>query len=715
MSALPESSSLQRFSFWPLLGLHSFAVVQPILEQLSRNLRYLQQQNFATASVVLCIAIHLLAVPGLLWGIITLVRSRGFVRTSVILFDCSLFCYALLLALLTTRWISSVSDFLTSGIPDILAAVVVLPVPVFVIWAHRRSILFRQLVTCTVAGVLLFPANFFASPVIRQVVFGTARANPGGSSVASNPAPVVMIIFDGLSGGSLLNENDEIDRDRFPSFARLASSATMYRNTTTVHPRTNHAVPAMLSSMCHDGEVAPVEANYPKNLLRMIYDTDQYEMTVFEPVTELAPVALQQFKRYRSIPEETWEMFFTTTLVFLQISLPREMPQISARVPRAWFGLLPLNRDFKPLLKGKIRYPWDRARTAQMNHFVSTIQRGRKPTFHFLHVALPHYPWSLLPNGRTYNVEADIASKSIGLQQETISSDPWFAEQLWQRNLLQIQLADRGLGEILDRLEAEQIFDDALIVVTADHGMSFRPGEGLREVSGNVLADIVSVPLLIKMPRQKNSAISDRNVETIDIAPTMANVLGLSIPEEWQGISVTSSEAKPRKMLFGSFPTVIEPDFPQRREFTRRLIEVFGTGANGDRLGRLNVLPELVGQRIDVSALPASQYRVELAELGLAGDPDFVPCQLEGTLMRGSEEATYGDPVHIAVVVDGRIRVTTRTSRDPGDGAGFAALLPWDELFGGSLPEFLECQKIGGVWEFRRIESSQKLATQPKN
>ncbi len=715
MSALPESSSLQRLSFWPLLGLHSFAVVQPILEQLSRNLRYLQQQNFAAASVVLGIAIHLAALPVILWTVIALVRKKGFVRTSVILFDCLLFCYSLLLALLTTRWISSASDFLTSGIPDILTAIIVLPVPIVVVWAHRRSMLFRQLVTCTVAGVVLFPVNFLVTPVIREVVFGAARVKAGEGVVASNPAPVVMMIFDGLSGGSLLNERDEIDQDRFPSFARLGSSATMYRNTTTVHPRTVHAVPAMLSSECPEGDVAPVEANYPKNLLRMIYDTDQYEMTVFEPVTELAPVALQQFKRYRSIPEETWDLVSTTTLVFLQISLPREMPQIAERVPRAWFGLLPFNRDMKPLLKGKIRYPWDRDRTAQVKHFVSTIQRGRKPTFHFLHIALPHYPWSLLPDGRTYATEANIASKSVGLQQETVSSDPWFAEQLWQRNLLQTQLADHALGEILDRLQAEQLFDDALIVVTADHGMSFLPGEGLREVSGSVLADIVSVPLLIKTPGQKDPAISDRNVETIDIAPSMADVLGLPIPDEWQGIPVTSSETRPRKTLFGSFRTVIEPDFPQRRDFTRRMIDVFGTGANGDRLGKLNALPDLVGQAVDVSDLPASEYRVELVELGKVADPDFVPCQIEGTLMRGPDEAQYGVPVFIAVVIDGRVKATTRTSRDPGDGADFAVMLNWADVHIGQSHEFLECQKIGDAWEYRRMESSQKLETHPGN
>lgn len=714
MSTSTTSASPLRLSVWHLLGLHSFAVVQPLLEQLARNLRYLQQQNFSTAAILLSLILHLTVVPITLWTAIVCLRRMGFHKGSVILFDTAVFIYCLLMGLLAARWVSAAGDLLTSGVPDFLIALALTPLAVGAVWFHRRSALFRQLITATVLGVVIFPANFFLSPGVREVVFGWHPPQTTAITGHVSRTPVVMIIFDGLSAGSLLDETDHVDSSRYPAFARLASMSTFYRNTTTVHPRTDHAVPAMLASVYPVGDLAPVEANYPNNLLRMVYDTRQFEMTVFEPITELAPIALQQFKPYRSVLAETSELTATTSLVFLHISLPREISTHLSRLPRAWFGLLPASFETNRLLKGKVSYPWDSMRTEQVDHFISTIHRTDKPTFHFLHVALPHYPWSLLPDGRTYAPSASIASPVPGLQQETISTDPWFAAQLWQRNLLQVQMADHSLGRIIDRLEAEGLLKESMIVVTADHGMSFVPGEGLRELSGTTLADIVSVPLFIKAPGQTSSVISDRNVESIDVAPSIAEVIGLPIPPNWEGIPVTSTETKPRKTVIGHVNTIIEPDFPQRRQHTQRLIQIFGTGSTNDRLGRLNIVPELVGQAVDIAHLTASEYSVELLlpepeqTRTRPGDPSVVPCEVEGLLVDSEGNMQTSSPVFIAVCIDGVIRATTRTSTDPYDKTAFSALVPWNELSSESEMRLLEAWPVGDKWEFRLLPTFYK-------
>lgn len=711
--ATPDPST--RMSFWHLLGLHSFAVVQPILEQLAKNLRYLQQQNFAAVSILLCLVLHLTVVPATCWMLIAILRRMKLQKTSTALFDIAVFTYCLLMGLIATRWISAAGDLLTSGVPDFLIAMAVVPIAVAGVWLHHRSLLFRQLIAMTVVGAVIFPASFFLSPAVREVVFDwhPSASNADSSNLAKTP--VVMIIFDGLTAGSLLDETDQVDAVRFPAFGRLASMSSFYRNTTTVHPRTDHAVPAMLASVYPEGDLAPVEANYPNNLLRLIYETHQFDMTVFEPVTELAPIALQQLKPYRSVQAGTWDLFDTTTRVFLQISLPREVSTHMTRLPRAWFGLLPNSPTTNRLLKGKISYPWDNSRTEQVRHFLSTIQRSPRPTFHFLHVALPHYPWSLLPDGSTYAPNASIATFVPGLQQETISSDPWFAAQLWQRNLLQIQMADHSLGQILDQLEEQGLLEEALVVVTADHGMSFLPGEGLREVSGNTLADIVSVPLFIKTPGQILAEVNDRNVETIDIAPSIAEILRLPVPNEWQGIPVTSSEVKPRKTIAAT-NTIIEPDFPQRRQHTRRLIETFGTGSKDDRLGRLNIVPELVGRVVDTAGLPDSEYSAALMlpvpssnsqeTAFLSNDAAYVPCEIEGFVLGPSSDLPLKEPVFIAVSVDGKILATTRTSKDPRDKTAFSALIPWQVLDDDASMVLLEARRTGDQWELRRIPSS---------
>ena len=95
-------------------------------------------------------------------------------------------------------------------------------------------------------------------------------------------------------------------------------------------------------------------------------------------------------------------------------------------------------------------------------------------------------------------------------------------------------LADRLLGELLARLKSAGLFDSALVIVTSDHGASFRPGELMREVTDTNAADILAVPLIVKLPRSTGSApsvrIDDRPAETIDILPTVADVLGITMP-----------------------------------------------------------------------------------------------------------------------------------------------------------------------------------------
>ena len=119
--------------------------------------------------------------------------------------------------------------------------------------------------------------------------------------------------------------------------------------------------------------------------------------------------------------------------------------------------------------------------------------------------------------------------------------------------------------------------ESCLLIVTADHGVSFRPGHSRRLPDADNLADIASVPLFIKLPGQKEGRIDDRNVESVDIFPTIAESLGIELSEPVDGIPVSQARRRPRKTLYydGSM-TVIEPDLPQRRAAVLRQFELFG-------------------------------------------------------------------------------------------------------------------------------------------
>jgi arylsulfatase A-like enzyme len=108
----------------------------------------------------------------------------------------------------------------------------------------------------------------------------------------------------------------------------------------------------------------------------------------------------------------------------------------------------------------------------------------------------------------------------------------------------EIRSVDEGLGRLLDYLRARRELDDLLIVFTADHGEEFGEHGTLGRHSHALYDEILRVPLVIKLPR---GAFASRSVWTqvrsIDIAPTITDVLAIDAPPSFQGVSLVDRAA----------------------------------------------------------------------------------------------------------------------------------------------------------------------------
>ena len=63
-----------------------------------------------------------------------------------------------------------------------------------------------------------------------------------------------------------------------------------------------------------------------------------------------------------------------------------------------------------------------------------------------------------------------------------------------------MQYVDTLLGRLLDALRANGLYDDAVIVVAADHGASFVTGKPRRPATRDNVGAIAPVPLFVKLP-----------------------------------------------------------------------------------------------------------------------------------------------------------------------------------------------------------------------
>lgn len=673
--------------FLHIAALNSFSIAQPVLDRLGSNPEYLKLEGYSGFAIIAALLIYLLTIPVCAVAATATLRAIGRPKIADSVFGIAA---TLLLALtinLTLRWIQWRFELRSMGLPDFLLAASSLPLAIGGAWLYRRFEWPGQLLNIAAIGIVLFPIGFFLKPAMQAEISGWAPKRFIGAQ-AENPVPIVCVAFDGLCAMSLLNEQHEIDAVRYPAFAKLAKRSNFYRNATSVHCRTTQAMPAILTGQFPNADKrSPVESFHPQNLFRLIHDSGQYEMTVFEPLTRLCPRELRVFENNLSFAAQVSKLTAILGQVYLATTLPTDLDFLPQHIPRVWFGFVPDDAGLQIPSKGLINYRWDAEHELQVQHFTSTFVKSDKPGFHFLHIVVPHDPWSHLPSGKEYIKGARIHEHTAGTFGEL--NELWGPDELmvqygWQRYLLQLQYADRCLGRILDRLDAIDEFDRSLVVVVADHGMAFVPGQERRIPTNSTVADLMSVPLFIKLPQQTIGQTSDLNVETIDVLPTIADVIKLQLLDEVDGESLVSPDLRerPRKLMhFDRDQTiVVDPGFSQRFDYVDRMIAVFGTGGQDDRLWNLNTIPELVGKEISaLNAGSASQWEVKLDRGGEEYDaarPDFVPSYYKGSL-KGPK---LDSPVQIAVSLNGQIVGTTRTSKNPATPRQWTILLR-EELF----------------------------------
>lgn len=105
----------------------------------------------------------------------------------------------------------------------------------------------------------------------------------------------------------------------------------------------------------------------------------------------------------------------------------------------------------------------------------------------------------------------------------------------------EISKADRLVGEVIAELEARGVLDNTIVVVTADHGESLTEHDYLFD-HGDYLYDVsLRIPLIVRYPdgARAGTRVSCQ-VSSVDILPTLVEVVGLRVAESTQGRSLAA-------------------------------------------------------------------------------------------------------------------------------------------------------------------------------
>lgn len=99
--------------------------------------------------------------------------------------------------------------------------------------------------------------------------------------------------------------------------------------------------------------------------------------------------------------------------------------------------------------------------------------------------------------------------------------------------------ADRGVGQVLELLKSTGRMENALVIITSDHGESFGD-HGVLIGHGLALTDDqIHIPLVIHFPQREGAGQRIRTLADLsDLAPTVLEAMGLPVPGQMQGESL---------------------------------------------------------------------------------------------------------------------------------------------------------------------------------
>jgi len=692
-------------AFGHLAVLSTFALAQPLFSLLSNNPEFFAARG-STAAEIFIFAMLLVLVPPAVLLVLELLAglAGGRVRRSVHL--------GLMGLLAAAVFVQALKKSLDASDAVLIALALALGIAAAVAYARAEPVRSFMTVLC-LAPVVFLVIFLFISPVSKITLAGEAEAKSIGGIAR---VPVVMVIFDELPTTSLLDERNRIDAERYPGFAALAADSTWFRGAHTIYDSTSRAVPAIMDGKLPDKETLATSAEHPNSIFALLGKS--HRMNVSEEATSVCSRDLCEDVRLEEpLAERLGSMTGDLSLVYAHIVSPpgveRDLPTVSENWGNfggddagggADAGAAP---DEQPNTRANL----NRNRRRRFEDWVAQIEPGRRPALNFKHALLPHLPWQYLPDGSQYRRQADDPIPNLTRQSYP---DPAQVDQHQLRHLLQLGFVDLELRKLLQRLKRTGTYDESLIVVAADHGVSFKPGQfDRRNVNRSNIDEITPIPFFVKTPEQSKGRIDDSIVETIDVMPTIADVLGIELPAGTEGRSAFSEEVKRRREvrmlkrnLSGFVRLSGEELEREKRAEVRDKIRLFGTGADGpERIYRVGPNTDLVGRSVaGLGTSGSSQAKASLSDAGALADVDpssgLVPAWITGRVSGGG--AGKRD---IAVAVNGTIRAVGNTfTLATGGGELFAVMVPPSSLEEGENE--VEVYEVAGGRELRRMGGS---------
>lgn len=510
-----------------IAGLGAVAFVAPVLDLYGKNPEVFVANRTSTAQIVAFGVGIALLIPLLAWAILAIAGAIGG-RAPNIAYRTMVIILALGAGLVVSRQIAPENT--------LVAVLITVGVGAVLYWLVGNLELVFIGAAVAVPVVLVM---FLATSATARLIWDETEV-PEPKVAVSDPASIVMLQLDEMPLASIMDTDGTVNEVLFPGFARLADEGTWYRNALSDSIATTQSVPAILSGVRTVAGQSPSFVDHPDNLFTLL--AESHEMHVIEWVAELCPEETCPDYAGRA-PARFSNLLKDVGVVYAHLTMPEAVREGLPSIDNSWRGFLgqedtPTGEDVAiegiPVPNGDLREDW----VSWVQRLINGIDGGMPPTLSYAHLRAPHVPWSTNPSGTHYERPEEY-TEVYGVQGDGHwGPEPELALIGFQRHLYQVGFLDKMLTRLFDHLDETGTWDETMIIVVADHGASFVPGEHRRWPYEDNRDDLYRVPLFIKYPGQTTGETVDLPAFGIDIVPTIVDALGVDTDWVFEGLSL---------------------------------------------------------------------------------------------------------------------------------------------------------------------------------
>jgi Sulfatase len=631
-----------------LFGLAGVAITQPLLDLLGRNPPFFVAGRYEASQIVWFAVIVAMAPAAAVFGVTALAgllhrRGAPFYHGVGVALLAGLFALVLCRSLRL--------DGVIYVVPVVVGAAVTVAV---VEW---RSRLARQFLAWLAAGNVVFVVLFLTtSPTARLIGADDEVAGQQGQvTVPPLEGPVILIVLDEFPVTAIMRGDGSIIDTRYPNLARLADEGTWFRNAASESRTTYVSTPSILSGVRAGEDELPILDDHPRNYFSLF--GDRYPVNRYELVTDMCPSEVCE----PSPGQPTTQLLDDASIVYQHRVLPAAWRD---RLPPLDTGWGDFGEDMPGGVVDERPGPMDQVfekseteiQTGQPAVFRRQIELiDSEPSINFIHSVLPHHPYRFTPWGEGRLPATRLPDEvSSGRNKLPATDDPaydFMFRQLYPLQAMQIGAVDRLLGEMMDHLEAVGVWDQSLVVVMSDHGIDMTAPGFTRSVDETNADEIFRMPLFIKAPGQTEGRIDDAPASTVDVLPSIIDLLDIDTDWELEGHSLFDG-SRPK------FDRRVQSDVEVAFNLAAAHQAQFPRGEDWISLAAVGEGEDLVGNPVGdyrVGAPSALRWKPSapevLEDLSLA--EDNVPYILEGQVT-GSDAR----PPELVVAVNGTLAGT---------------------------------------------------------